>query len=127
VNRRGLTLLEILVAVMIFSLAAVAIIQIFAGGLRSITISEDQVAAVTFAQKAFDEAMLDVQLGEGTHHTVSDEDYDVEIEIIPVEEERTAITPFDLQEVNLTLKWTRGRGRRVYRMSGLRIVPRTLR
>jgi len=116
----GFTLLEVLVAILVFSLAAVAVVQIFAGGLRAISISEDQVAAVSRAQRLLDAALLDPDLGEGVHRDTTDDGYDVEISVQPVLEQRFSALPVRLEEIDLVLRWTRGLGERSYRISGMR-------
>jgi general secretion pathway protein I len=63
----GFTLLEVLVALAILGVALGALLQIFAGGLRRLTVSEDYAAAVMQARSELDLLGAQLPLAEGQY------------------------------------------------------------
>ena len=61
----GYTLIEVLVAFVILALALTVILRTFAGGVRSIAVSEDYVTAVLIAETQLSSAGIDERLVPG--------------------------------------------------------------
>jgi general secretion pathway protein I len=64
---RGFTLLEVLVALAILGVALGALMQVFAGGLRRVSASEDYAAATMQARAELDRLGAELPLAEGQY------------------------------------------------------------
>ena len=62
---RGYTLIEVLVAFMIMSLALTVLLRIFSGGLRNVSVSSDYSQAVLIAESRLATAGIDGMLAPG--------------------------------------------------------------
>lgn len=65
VHDAGFMLLEVMASVAILGLAVIAVIQLFAGGLRLARVSDDYTEMVLLAQERMGEALLNEPLEEG--------------------------------------------------------------
>jgi len=123
VNREGFTLFEVLVSISILSIAVVVILQLFSAGLRNVGRSDEYVKA-TIKAEAIMREVLDGELEEGSFSITTDDDYDVEVLIKDVEDERLENFQLKLLSILLKLKWTDGVKEKTIKLGTMRVVKR---
>jgi type II secretion system protein I len=104
----GFTLLEVLVALALLSIALVVIIQLFSANLRGIAISEDLAKAVMKAESAMREALDDEDISEKSSSETTPDGYRIDVAITNAEEGRTENLPLKLLQIQLTVHWKDG-------------------
>jgi prepilin-type N-terminal cleavage/methylation domain-containing protein len=106
---RGFTLLEVVVALAILSVAVVAGIQLFAGGLRLLKLAGEHQEATLIADAKAREVS---EFAEG-HDSGTDGDFTWERTIsrtdVPVELATTTSRPYELYAVTVRVSWDRQR------------------
>ena len=105
-RRRGFTLLEVLVALAILSLAVVSMIQLFSQGLRLLKVSGDYQQAVLLAdQKAREVETVREGLETGRE---GDFEWERRATVTTVPEELTVLstTPVRLFRVTVQVRWS---------------------
>jgi prepilin-type N-terminal cleavage/methylation domain-containing protein len=123
-DSRGFTLLEVLVALSVLAIALVVVMQVFSANLRNLSVSEQQVYAVSRAETIMrdiqdDESFPDVPSG-GT----TDDGYRYSVSVVKVLEERSRPVPADLLSVSVTVAWTEGRRERSLLLQSYRLIER---
>jgi prepilin-type N-terminal cleavage/methylation domain-containing protein len=83
----GFTLLEVLVALALLSIALVVILQLFSANLRGIAVSEDFTKASMKAESAMREILDDDELAEKSWSETTSDGYKIDAEITTVENE----------------------------------------
>lgn len=83
---RGFTLLEIIVAFTILSVALVGLIQAFGAGLRGLGAAQASAAAVMLARSKLDEVGLTIPLEDGESNGETEDGYRWRVSIAPVED-----------------------------------------
>jgi general secretion pathway protein I len=105
-NKRGFTLLEVLVAISVLSIAIVALIQLFSGSLRTVSVSSEYSRAVTLAEARMRELQAGDSLKEGSSTETTKEGYRVYIDVRKSkDDEADASVPLSLYEITLTMSW----------------------
>lgn len=127
-DKKGFTLLEIMVAMAIMAIALVTVIQLFSGALRSARVSHDYSLAVMGAKEKLDEALTVSTLNEfdelektGEFESEELKGYRWEITgpdeyqmpeglAMDVEEESGVLSdlPFKLYQIGITVRWASG-------------------
>lgn len=118
----GFTLLEVLVAMAVLSIAIVAVFELFSAGLRGLVSADDYVVAVVKAEAKMREILDDEKLGEKTWQETTDDGYRFDAAIKKTETERTERLPADLLEIDLTITWSRGTKEKSFRLKTLKLV-----
>lgn len=124
-SRSGFTLLEVLAAIAILSIASVVIFQLFSENLKGISASEDYAHAVLMAETKMRE-LLDTDKLEEASWEDADDTYTYSISVSEVLQEKTENLPLNLLTVDLTVKWTRGIRQKSLRLSTLKTVKKEL-
>jgi general secretion pathway protein I len=106
----GFTLLEVLVAFVIFALVFATTLQILSGSLRNVKRSAEYTQAALWAQSRLDAVGIDPPLESGQYQGEFDHDYSWELEIVPYEfnDDSGLILeefPIDLFYVELRVHW----------------------
>lgn len=104
----GFTLLEVLVALSILAMALVMIMQLFSADMRSITASEDYVAATIKAEALMREVLDDPELKEQVWNFQTEDGYAVDVAVKKDLEDRTEKLNVELLDVTLTVRWKKG-------------------
>jgi type II secretion system protein I len=104
----GFTLLEILVALSIISVAIVLILQLYSSNLRAVSISGDTSAAAARGDSRMREILSETSLTETSWREITEDGYGMEVSIAEVLKERTDNLPVKMMEVSLTLRWREG-------------------
>lgn len=83
-HRRGFTLLEVMVALAILGMGLVLVMQLFAGGLRAVKVSEEYTMALLYARQKMEEAVFNENQEDGAGSGVIEgTDYTWETEVLP--------------------------------------------
>jgi prepilin-type N-terminal cleavage/methylation domain-containing protein len=104
----GFTLLEVLVATAILSIAVVVILQLFSANLRAISASGDYVTAATKAEAKMREILDDDNVSEKAYSETTTDGYRMDVSITDTLKERTEKLEVRLLEIDLTVRWTKG-------------------
>ncbi len=122
----GFTLLEVLVALAILSVALVAIIQLFSANLRGIAVSEDLAKAVMKAEAAMREVLDDEDIAEKSSSETTPDGYRIDVTITNAEEGRTENLSVKLLQVNLTVHWKDGVKERALTLKTMKAIPKKI-
>jgi len=127
VNRKGFTLLEVLVATAILGIAIAVVLQLFSANLRAISLSGDYVTAATRADAKLKEILNgDEKLSEKATSETTDDGYRIDVSVTEVLKERTETLPVKLLELELTMRWVRGTKERSLTMRTMRVVKKEI-
>ncbi len=123
-SHRGFTLLEILVAIAILSIAVIVVLQLFSSGLRAISASEDYVSASIKAEAKMREILADDKISEKSFSETTDDGYRLDVSINAVLKARTENLQVRLLEIDLIIHWTRGTKDRSLTLRTLKMVEK---
>jgi general secretion pathway protein I len=123
---KGFTLLEVLIAMAVLSIALVAVFELFSSGLKGIAASVDYVEAVVKADAKMREILDDENLGEKSWQETSPDGYRFDAHIQKTDVDRTDKLPVELLEVSLTVSWTRGIKERVLKLKTQKLVNKII-
>ncbi len=108
VYEAGFTLLEVLVALTLLSVALVVILQLFSANLRGIATSEDLAKATMRAEATMRDVLDDEDIGEKSSSETTPDGYRIDVAIIKADEKRTENLPLELLQISLTVHWKDG-------------------
>lgn len=123
-SSRGFTLLEVLVALALLSIALIVIIQLFSANLRGIAISEDLAKAVMKAESAMREVLDDEDISEKSSSDTTPDGYRIDVAITNAEEGRTENLPLKLLQIQLTVHWKDGVKERALTLKTMKAIPK---
>ncbi len=124
-NRKGFTLLEVLVATAILGIAVAVILQLFSANLRAISLSRDYVSASIKAEAKMKEILnSDEKISEKSFSETTDDGYRIDVSIAEALKERTENLQVKLLEINLTIRWLRGTKERSLTLTTMKVVKR---
>jgi len=102
---RGFTLLEVLVAMVLLSIALVAIFELFSANIRGIAKSDDYSNAVMLGESKMREILDDKNLTEKTWEETTEDGYRIHAVVSNSASDRTENLQIRLLEINLTVSW----------------------
>jgi prepilin-type N-terminal cleavage/methylation domain-containing protein len=120
----GFTLLEVLVALALLSIAITLIIQLYSANLRSVSISGRMASAAVWSDVKLREILADPSLKENAWTEITDDGYRTDVSIVEVLNERTDNLPVKMMEVTLLVRWNEGSRERSIRMKTMKLVDR---
>jgi type II secretion system protein I len=124
-NRKGFTLLEVLVATAILGMAIAVILQLFSANLRAIALSKDYVSASIRAEAKMKEILnSDEKISEKSYSETTNDGYRVDVSITDVLKERTETLQVKLLEIDLTIRWVKGSKERSLTLSTMKVVKK---
>jgi type II secretion system protein I len=104
-EQRGFTVLEILVSLVIISIAVVSIIQLTSMNLRNLTKSGDQVNALLLANSKMRKILEMDKMDDKSWRETDEQGNTYEISISEIRNKRTETLPVKLEEITLTLNY----------------------
>jgi general secretion pathway protein I len=111
--RSGFTLIEVVVAVAILSVALTVIIELFAGGLRLARISEEYTMAVNYGRIKMEEIAVSPKMEEGSEEGKFDETFHWQVgvkkvDVLPIEKRPEFKVPVELFQIQVKVIWKSG-------------------
>jgi type II secretion system protein I len=125
-TKSGFTLLEVLVAMALLSIALVSIIQLFSINLRGIATSEDLAKAVMRAEATMRDVLDDEDIAEKSSSEITPDGYRVDVAITKAEEARTENLPLELLQISLTVHWKDGVKERTLTLKTMKAVTKKI-
>ena len=112
-NNRGFTLLELLLAFVVFALSFATVLEILSGSMRNTVRAREYTEAALTAQSVMDQVGLEIPLQAGFSAVGEAGDYRWEIELFdyvdagenPHSVELAELTGIELLEVDLSVSW----------------------
>lgn len=123
-NRKGFTLIEVLVATSILGIAVAVILQLFSANLRALSFSGDYVSASIKAEARMKEILDDEKIAEKAISETTDDGYRIDVSITEALKERTENLPVKLLEIDMTMSWLKGTKERSLTLKTMKIVQR---
>ena len=108
VYEAGFTLLEVLVALTLLSVALVVILQLFSANLRGIATSEDFAKATMRAEATMRDVLDNEDIEEKSSSETTPDGYRIDVAITNADEKRTENLPLKLLQISLTVHWKDG-------------------
>ena len=126
VSNKGFTLIEILVAVSVLSIAMVVILQLFSGGLRSSRLSDAYTKGVFHARERMEEVLLGTEFAEGVSEGEFEDSYRWRLEIVREEqpEEEASKLPFDAFHIRVDVFWYEGDKEKNFGIATMKLVEK---
>ena len=123
---RGFTLLEVLVAMVLLSIALVAIFELFSTNMRGIAKSDDYSNAVMLGESKMREILDDDNLTEKTWEETTEDGYRINAVVSNSANDRTENLPIRLLEINLTVSWIKDSKERSLNLRTLKMVHKQI-
>jgi len=125
---RGFTLLEVMLAFVIFALSFATVLEIMAGSMRSVRRASDDTEVALFAQSLIDLVGTEIPVEEGAYNGTGMDRYDWQLEIYPYapaggdvsSQELAELSGIELYRVDLDIGWESGRRQRDLHFTTLR-------
>ncbi len=131
---RGFTLLEVMLAFVIFALSFATVLEIMAGSMRSVSRASDDTEVALLAQSLMDLVGTEILIEEGQYSGTSMDRYQWEMEINlydaggePADggmttQELADLSGIELYRVDLYVDWETGRRQREFHFSTIHSV-----
>ena len=124
----GFTLLEVMLAFVIFALSFATVLEIMAGSMRSVRRASDDTQVALFAQSIMDQVGIEIPLEEGGFSGVGMDRFEWQLDIYPYDsgddytQELAELSGVELYQVALDIDWETGRRERTTHFSTIRSV-----
>ena len=127
---RGFTLLEVMLAFVIFALSFATVLEIMAGSMRSVRRASDETEVALLAQSIMDLVGTEIPVEEGEYSDFGMDRYHWQLGIYPYEStgedegtlELASLSGVELYRVELDIDWETGRKQRDEHFSTIRSV-----
>ena len=124
----GFTLLEVMLAFVIFALSFATVLEIMAGSMRSVRRASDDTQVALFAQSIMEQVGIEIPLEEGGFSGVGMDRFEWQLDIYPYDsgddytQELAELSGVELYQVALDIDWETGRRERTTHFSTIRSV-----
>ena len=124
----GFTLLEVMLAFVIFALSFATVLEIMAGSMRNVRRASDDTQVALFAQSIMDQVGIEIPLEEGGFSGVEMDRFEWQLDIYPYDsgddytQELAELSGVELYQVALDIDWETGRRERTTHFSTMRSV-----
>jgi general secretion pathway protein I len=126
----GFTLLEVLLAFLVFALSFAVTLEILSGAIRNTARARENTEAALIAQSLMDQVGLDIPLSSGSRFNGEEGNYSWEIDVYPFQGgsensrslELTDLTGIELLEVECVVSWGGGARERSQTFSTVRAI-----
>jgi len=127
---RGFTLLEVMLAFVVFALSFATVLEIMAGSMRSVRRASDETEVALFAQSIMDLVGTEIPIEEGQFDGTGMDHYQWRLDIYLYEVNDENINTLELAEmsgielyrVDLDINWETGRRQRDLHFSTIRSI-----
>jgi len=127
---RGFTLLEVMLAFVIFALSFATVLEIMAGSMRSVSRASDDTEVALFAQSIMDLVGTEILVEEGGYSGTGMDRYQWQLDISLYDSiggdtttlELAEMSGIELYRVDLDINWETGRRQRDLHFSTIRSV-----
>lgn len=127
---RGFTLLEVMLAFVIFAISFATVLEIMAGSMRSVRRASEDTEVALLAQSVMDLVGTEIPIEEGQFDGTSMERYDWRMDIFLYEEggedvgtqQLAELTGIELYQIDLEIDWQAGRRQRGMRFTTIKSV-----
>lgn len=123
---RGFTLLEVLVAMVLLSVALAAIFELFSANLKVIAKTDDITNAVIMAESKMRDILAEETLAERSSTEAAGNGYRIDTVVISTANERTQNLQVKLYEINLTVFWTKDSKERTFHLKSMKMVNKQI-
>lgn len=123
---RGFTLLEVLVAMVLLSIALAAIFELFSANLKGISKTDDITNAVIMAESKMRDILAEETLAERSSTEAAGNGYRIDTVVKSTANERTQNLQIKLYEINLTVSWTKDARERTYHLKTVKMVNKQI-
>lgn len=123
-DKKGFTLLEILVATALLGVAITVVLQLFSSNIRAISDSSDYVKAATWTEIKMRELLDSGFLEEKSYRETTNDGYTIDVSITETLKERTENLNVRLFEIVLTTHWLKGIKEKSFTLRTLKTVRR---
>ena len=127
---RGFTLLEVMLAFVVFALSFATVLEIMAGSMRSVRRARDDTQVALFAQSIMDLVGTEIPVEDGQYNGTGMDRYQWRLDIYLYEvgdedirtQELAEMSGIELYRVDLDINWEAGRRQRDLRFSTIRSI-----
>jgi len=123
---RGFTLLEVLVALVLLSVALAAIFELFSANLKGIAKADDVSHAVILAESKMREVLENETLTERIWTESTGNGYRIDGVVRSTANDRTKNLQIELLEISLTVFWTKDSKERTFNLKTLKMVKKQI-
>lgn len=125
-RQSGFTLLEVLVAFAITSLALVLLMQVFSNGLRLSSRVEDYGRVTVLAESLLARMDREFNVNEAPFRGQFDDRFDwfINVTPYPLDEDILEHPSVELTEINIQISWQDGPQERLFELDTLRLLPK---
>lgn len=125
-SNSGFTLIEILVAISVLSIALVVILQLFSGGLKSSRLSDAYTRGIFHAREKMEEILLETEFSEQVSEGEFEDAYRWRSEIVRQEqsEEEASKLPFDAFHIRVDIFWNEGEKEKNFGITTMKLVEK---
>ncbi len=126
-GRRGFTLIETLVAMMVLAISFVVIMQLFSGGLTSGRLAGDYLYGMFHAQEKMEEFLLSENPEPGTYEGEFDDGYawTATVTMLESDDPETEKIPLVPVEVAVAVHWPHGAGEKTFSVTSMMLAERS--
>jgi prepilin-type N-terminal cleavage/methylation domain-containing protein len=124
--KKGFTLLEVLVATAVLSIAITVILQLFSANIRNIAVSDDYVKAVTKAHIKMREILDESDITDKTYSEITNDGYKVDVSISEIAKDRSENLNVKLFEIDLKLSWLKGNKEKFINLKTMKLVGKKI-
>ena len=130
-SSRGFTLLEVMLAFVIFALSFATVLEIIAGSMRSVRRASDDTEVALFAQSIIDLVGTEIPIEEGGYSGMGMDRYQWQLDISLYDSggedsagtiELAEMSGIELYRVDLDIDWESGRHQRDLHFSTIRSI-----
>lgn len=129
-NSRGFTLLEVMLAFVVFALSFATVLEIMAGSMRSVRRASDDTQVALFAQSIMDLVGTEIPVEDGQYNGTGMDRYQWRLDIYLYEvgeedirtQELAEMSGIELYKVDLDIDWETGRRQRDLHFSTIRSI-----
>lgn len=123
-HHNGFTLLEILVALAIMSIALVVVFQLFSANMRGIIASGDYINASMLAESKMREVLSEDKLTEKSSSDVTEDGHQIDVVVTDADEKRTDNLQVKLLKIDVTVHWKKGSRERTITLETMKLVKK---